>query len=721
METITGHIERITYQNEENGYTVLQLKCRKMKDCICVVGKFPFISVGETLYCEGSWKNHPTYGRQFEVTSYRVSAPADILGITKYLGSGLIKGIGSVYAKNIVDHFGIETLNVIEKSPERLKEVKGLGKKRSALIINCWAEQKTVRDVMIFLQGHGVTPAYAQKIFKIYGSECIQIVQENPYRLARDIHGIGFKTADRIASNLGILKDALIRIDSGIEFTLKSLSEEGHVCYPEIEFLPIAKEILEVHEELVSSRLEALQEENRIERFPLIISGEKKNYLWFKPFFNAEVGIANELNAIKNSPSLLRPIDTTKALTWVQEKLNISLAKSQLEAVLTSLTTKLLIITGGPGTGKSTITHAILKISEQLTSRILLAAPTGRAAKRMSEITKRPAKTIHSLLEVDFKTGGFKRKRDNPLECDLIIIDESSMIDTLLMYSLLKAIPRTARVIFVGDINQLPSVGPGTVLLDMIRSLQIPVVTLNEIFRQAQGSQIIVNAHKINQGQFPDIHNPIAGDFFFVEAEEPEDVLKQIVRLVAQRIPAKYGCHAIQDIQVLSPMKRGIVGTENLNTVLQEHLNPQKDSLFKAGRRFQIKDKVMQIRNNYQKEIFNGDVGYIIDIDEEEQAVRISFDGREVIYEFHELDEVVLAYAVSIHKYQGSECPYVVMPVHTTHFKLLHRNLLYTGVTRGKKLVVIVGTKKALALAVKNDEIKQRHTGLKQALLGTIR
>lgn len=719
-ETINGYIERITYQSEENGYTVLQLKCKGIRDCVCVVGKFPCITAGESLYCEGMWKNHPSYGRQFEANHFRVSAPADIIGIKKYLGSGLIKGIGPAYAQKIVDCFGVETLKIIEHSPERFKEVKGLGKKRSAQIINCWSEQKSVREVMIFLQGHGVTPAYAQKIFKVYGADCIRIVQENPYQLARDIYGIGFKTADEIAANLGILKDATMRIDSGIEFTLKTLSEEGHVCYPEIEFLPIAREILEVNEELVFQRLEVLQKENRIERFPLILSGEKKAHVWFKPFFYAEIGIAKELNAIKNSPSLLRSFDTAKALVWVQEKLNIKLAKSQLEAVLSSLTTKLLIITGGPGTGKSTITHAILKILEQLTSKILLAAPTGRAAKRMSEITKRPAKTIHSLLEVDFKTGGFKRKKDNPLECDLIIIDESSMIDTLLMFSLLKAIPRTARVIFVGDINQLPSVGPGMVLLDMIRSSQIPVITLTEIFRQAQGSQIIVNAHKINQGQFPDIHNPIDSDFYFVEAEEPQEVLNQIVKLVVQRIPAKYGFHAIQEIQVLSPMKRGIVGTENLNIVLQEHLNPQKESLFKAGRKFQVKDKVMQIRNNYQKEIFNGDVGVILNIDEDEQSVKIKFDSREVIYDFSELDEIILAYAVSIHKYQGSECPCIVMPVHTTHFKLLHRNLLYTGVTRGKKLVVVVGTKKALALAVKNEEIKQRHTGLKQALLGTI-
>lgn len=720
METLTGYIERITYQNEDNGYVVLQLKCRGVTDLICTVGKMPAISVGETLFCEGIWKNHPSFGRQFEVSSCRIQAPADIIGITKYLGSGLIKGIGPAFAKKIVDTFGINTLKIIEETPLRLTEVPGLGKKKCALIVDCWAGQKVVRDVMIFLQGHGISPAYAQKIFKVYGAGCIQIVQENPYQLARDIYGIGFKIADGIATKLGILKDAAIRIDSGIEYALKSLSEDGHVCYPEVDFFPIAKEMLEVAEEMLKDRVETLQNSNRIERFPLIVSGEKKTHLWFKPLFNAEVNIANELARIKYASSNLRSINIEKALVWVQEKLKIELAKTQADAVAMSLSTKLLIITGGPGTGKSTITNAILKISEQLTQKILLAAPTGRAAKRMSEITDRKAQTIHSLLEVDFKSGGFKRKKDNPLDCDLIIIDESSMIDTMLMNNLLKAIPSYARVIFVGDINQLPSVGPGNVLLDMIRSLQISVVTLTEIFRQAQGSQIIVNAHKINQGQMPEIHNQQDSDFFFVEAEEPEDVLQQIVKLVVQRLPAKYGYNAINDIQVLSPMKRGIVGTENLNIVLQEHLNPQKSSIFKSGRKFQLKDKVMQIRNNYQKEVFNGDVGQIAAIDEDEMSLLINFDGREISYEFSELDEIVLAYAVSIHKYQGSECPCVVIPVHTTHFKLLHRNLLYTGVTRGKKLVVLVGTRKAVFIAVRNDEIKQRHTGLKQALMGTI-
>lgn len=720
MDKITGHVERITFRSEETGFTVLQLKCRGLSDPICVVGSFSSINCGETLECEGNWKNHPSHGRQFECKSHSVKAPADILGMTKYLGSGLIKGIGPVFAKKIVDHFGLETLQVIEHEPERLNEIKGVGKKKRELIASCWTDQKVVRDVMIFLQGHGVSPAYAQKIFKIYGAKCVDIVQENPYRLAREVFGIGFKTADAIAFKMGVNKDAVIRIDSGIEFALRQLSEEGHVCYPEADFYPEAEKILEVPQSMIEQRIDSLCQEGRIEKFPLIISGEQKPHLWVSLFFHAEVGIANELQDIKKAPCNLRIVDVTKALAWVQEKLKIELAPNQYEAVSMSLVGKLLIITGGPGTGKSTITNAILKISEQLTNKIVLAAPTGRAAKRMSEITGKQAKTIHSLLEVNFKEGGFKRNRQNPLECDLIIIDEASMIDTMLMHGLLKAIPRHARVIFVGDIHQLPSVGPGNVLLDMIRSLQIPVVTLNEIFRQAQGSQIIVNAHKINQGQFPDIQNAKESDFFFVEAEEPEQVLQQIVKLVAQKLPAKFGFHALNEIQVLSPMRRGIVGTENLNTVLQEHLNPQTESIFKAGRKFQKRDKVMQIRNNYQKEVFNGDVGYILDIDHEEQEIIVLFDDREIHYEFSEMDELVLAYAVSIHKYQGSEFPCIVMPVHTTHFKLLHRNLLYTGVTRGKKLVVIVGTKKALFMAVKNDEVKQRHTGLKQALMGIL-
>ena len=719
-EEITGYVERITFQNEENGFTILQLKCKGAKDCVCIVGALPSVRSGETIHCTGAWKNHPKHGRQFEAKSYAVKAPADIIGIKKYLGSGLIKGIGPIYAHRIVEQFGLDTLTIIDQFPERLQEVPGLGKKRIGQITSCWSEQKSVRDVMVFLQGNGVSPAYAQKIYRIYGGNAIQVVQENPYRLSRDVFGIGFKIADKIAMKLGILRDATCRIDAGIEYVLRDLSEDGHVCYPESAFLPIAEQMLEVPLNMIQQQINSLHAGEQIERFPLIVEGEKKPFLWFKPLFKAEVGIAQELERLKKASCALRAVDLSKAIAWVQQKLNIDLAAGQSAAVAQSITGKLLIITGGPGTGKSTITKAILKITEQLSPKILLAAPTGRAAKRMSEITGKKAQTIHNLLEVDFKNGGFKRKKDNPLDCDLLIVDEASMIDTQLMFSLLKAVPSSARLIFVGDVHQLPSVGPGNVLLDMIHSLQIPVATLNEIFRQAQDSQIIVNAHKINQGNFPDIRNNTDSDFFFVEAEEPEQVLQQIIKLVVQKIPSRYNLHAINDIQVLSPMKKGIVGIENLNTILQEQLNPQPDALLRAGRKFQKGDKVMQLRNNYEKEVFNGDIGRIAAIDQEDQELLVRFEEKEVTYAFSELDELTLAYAISVHKFQGSECPCVVIPVHTTHFMLLHRNLLYTAVTRGKKLVILVGTKKALMLAVKNNEVKQRFTGLKQALLGTL-
>lgn len=718
MDILTGHVEHITYQNEETGYTVLQLRCSGMRDPVCVVGKFPSLMPGEALQCQGEWSHHLVHGRQFRALHYKICAPADLLGIRKYLGSGLIKGIGPIYASKIVDRFGLETLHIIDQQPEKLESIEGLGPKRIALIRACWAEQSAVRDVMIFLQGHGISPAYAQKIFKKYGMKSIQIVSENPYRLARDIFGIGFKMADTIAQTLGIGKESPERLDAGIEFVLRELSEEGHVCYPHAEFLPIAAQLLETSSTLINERLSALETDERIVRFPLRVQTDAVDFLWLRPLFLAETGIATQVQRLQRFPSTLRSIDVPRAIAWAQKVLGIELASAQAEAVMASLTHKLHIITGGPGTGKSTITKAILTICSQLTDHILLAAPTGRAAKRLSEITKKKAQTIHSLLEFDWQTGGFKRQRTNPLECDLLIIDEASMIDTLLMYQLLRAVPDSARVIFVGDIHQLPSVGAGNVLKDLIASLQLPVTTLNQIFRQAQGSRITVNAHKINQGHFPEIHNDEESDFFFVEANEPEEVLAQLVALVVQRLPAKYHLHPMRDIQLLAPMKKGVVGTENLNTVLQNQLNPNKDSLEKYGRSWRPGDKVMQIRNNYQKEVFNGDIGYVHQIDREAQTVHILFDERLISYEFHQLDELVLAYAVSVHKYQGSECPCIVMPVHTTHFKLLHRNLLYTGVTRGKKLVVLVGTKKALAIAVHNDEVQQRYTGLQQALRG---
>lgn len=717
MDQIFGFIERITFQNTENGYTVAQLKQIQASDLTCIVGYMPGIQPGESVRCFGTWKNHLIHGRQFEVSSFKVEAPADIVGIKKYLGSGLIKGIGQKYAGRIVDHFGAETLNIIDQSPERLNEIPGLGIKRIEKIKLCWNDQKFIREVMIFLQSYGVSPAFAQKIFKVYHNKSIEIVKENPFQLARDIFGIGFKTADTLAQKMGIPKDSTKRIDAGIEFVLSQLSSDGHVCYPVEEFLLEAEKILDIAPELIRSRLSILQQENRIELNDLVVEGSKRPFIWMKTLYLAEMGIVRELRRLRKGTSPLRQINTDKALDWVQAQLQIQLAANQKVAVSQGVTEKVLIITGGPGTGKSTITNAILTITDKLTSNIVLAAPTGRAAKRMSEITKKKASTIHTLLEYSFQTGGFKRNKDLPLECDLIIVDEASMIDTFLMFSLLKAIPEHARVIFVGDINQLPSVGPGNVLKDMIDSRCISVTILNEIFRQAAGSHIITNAHRINKGVFPTLYNGKESDFFFMECQEHAEVLNTIVKLVSQRLPNRYGFNPVEDIQVLAPMKKGAIGTENLNQVLQGVLNTNTSGIVYGNQKLNIGDKVMQIRNNYQKEVFNGDIGFIVNIDPDEQQVIVAFDGKEIVYEYAELDELVLAYAISIHKFQGSECPCVVIPVHTSHFMMLHRNLLYTGITRGKKLVILIGNKKAVAIAVKNDEVKQRHTSLRQALM----
>lgn len=718
MDELLGYIERITFQNAENGYTVAQLKEKKRQVLHCIVGTMPSLQPGETIRCKGQWKNHLVYGQQFIVESHKTETPADVIGIKKYLSSGLIKGIGPKYAARIVEKFDVDTLNIIDQHPERLSEVEGLGKKRIETICARWSEQKSIRNVMVFLQSHGVSPGYAQKVFKTYGEDSIKKVQENPFHLAKDIHGVGFKTADAVAQKLGIPKDAPGRIDAGIEQTLADRSDDGHVCYPAEELVKFAEELLETSKETIENRLHALAIEKRIEMGEMFHDGKLERFVWLRPLFLSEVGICRQLARLRQAKCPLRSIDTSRALEWVQKKLSIELAANQQQAIAQSLAEKIQIITGGPGTGKSTITKAILAITEQLTDKIILAAPTGRAAKRMTEITGKKARTIHSLLEYDFKAQKFRRGLDNPLDCHLIVIDESSMIDTYLMYSLLKAIPDTARVVFVGDINQLPSVGPGNILKDLISSRCIPVTALNEIFRQAAGSRIITNAHRINNGVFPDISNPSDSDFFFLDVETPEDVQRNILALVTQRLPARYGLDPFMDIQVLAPMRRGVIGIDNLNIVLQEQLNPRGTPLLWSGRRFLPGDKVMQIRNDHKREVYNGDIGRIISIDTEEQEIVVKMNDREIIYEFSDLDELVLAYAVSVHKYQGSECPCVVIPVHTTHFKLLHRNLLYTAVTRGKKLVILVGTKKAIALAVKNDEVKRRYTGLQQGLTG---
>jgi len=716
MDELFGYIERITFQNSESGFTVAWLKAPRVKDLICVVGEMGHISPGETVRCQGKWDHHLVHGRQFQVDLCELETPADCLGIKKYLGSGLVKGIGPKYAEKIVSRFGEETLRMIDTTPEKLLEVEGIGKKRMEMIKGCWQQQRAIRDLMIFLQGINISPGLAQKVFKVYGDQSVKVIKENPYSLAKQVFGIGFKSADNVALKMGIEKDSSRRIEAGIDYALTELASDGNTCYPITEFLIYASELLDVSKELVSLAIESLRAAEEIRLGTL----DEEEYIWLKSLFISEMGISKELKRLNTGESPLRTIDVEKALDWVQKKLEITLAKNQLKAVQKGVTNKCHIITGGPGTGKSTITKSLLEITKILTSKILLAAPTGRAAKRMSEITGWKATTLHSLLEVDFKTGGFKRGSQNPLDCDLLICDEASMIDTHLMYHLLKAIPTGARVIFVGDINQLPSVGPGNVLKDIIESKQVSTTILNEIFRQAAGSKIITNAHRINDGIFPDVKAETEGDFFFLEHEDPEELCEALLRLVVTRLPQKYQFDGTKDIQVLAPMKKGVIGTENLNRVLQEKLNPHGRTLIRGGRTYRIGDKVMQTRNNYQKEVFNGDMGIVSAIDETEQKLTITIDGRGVDYDFSDLDEITLAYAVSIHKSQGSEYPCVVIPVHTTHFMMLHRNLLYTGVTRGKKLVVLLGTMKALAMAVKNDQVKKRFTGLKMALLGKV-
>jgi exodeoxyribonuclease V alpha subunit len=714
MPTISGLLERITYHNEENDFVVAKLLEKGKKELTTIVGNLSGINPGESLKLTGRWVHNKKFGEQFQVENYEITVPATVHGIKKYLGSGLIKGIGPVMADRIVKKFALETLDIIEKTPERLSEVEGIGPKRIAMITKAWEEQKEIKNIMIFLQGHGVSAAYSAKIYKRYRERSIEIVKENPYRLAHDIHGIGFITADKIAQNIGIDPNSLIRAKAGVIYVLNELTEEGHVYYPEIELTQKAKEILKVDQDLITKAISGLSNEKEI-FIEGINKGDSLRAVYLAPFYAAETGIAQRLRKLQEMPSNIRSINSEKAIEWVQQKLRIELADKQKEAVLTAASSKVLIITGGPGTGKTTIITAILRIFQQLRLRILLAAPTGRAAKRMSEATGGESKTIHRLLEYSPKKGGFKKDQDDPLEADVLIIDEASMIDTPLMYHLLKATPPQVHLILVGDVDQLPSVGPGNVLKDIIDSGIFTVVRLTEIFRQAQESMIIVNAHKVNQGEFPVLKDPERrepSDFYFIQEEEPEKILDQVIALCAQRIPGRFGFHPIKDIQVLTPMHRGTIGATNLNNELQKALNPDRQGMTHGGRTFQSGDKVMQITNNYDKEVFNGDIGWVSRIDKEDRELTIDFDGRAITYDYSDLDEVVLAYAISVHKSQGSEYPVVILPVTTQHYVLLQRNLIYTGITRAKRLVVLIGTKKALAIAIKNNKPRLRFTHL---------
>jgi exodeoxyribonuclease V alpha subunit len=715
---LSGQIERITYTNEENGYTIARVKIYGRHDLVTVVGYLMSPTPGEILKMRGEWVNHPKFGEQFKVTEYKTAGPATVFGIQKYLGSGLIKGLGPVIAGRIVKKFGEKTLDVIENDIEKLVMVEGIGKKRIAMIQNAWDEQKEIRDVMLFLQSHGVSSGYATKIFKQYKNRSIAVVTENPYRLAMDIFGIGFVIADSIAEKLGFPKDSPLRVEAGILYVLHQLSDEGHVFYPYEYLVKKSRETLGVERDAIVEALGGLAINKKIvlEDLNESIDEFKENNkgVYLAKFHLCETSIAARLKMLSIAPKSIRSVNVENALEWVQKRLDIRLAENQAKAVRCALENKIMVITGGPGTGKTTIINSILKIFSKLNIKTLLAAPTGRAAKRMSETTGHEAQTIHRLLEYSFAKGGFQKNEEKPLTCELLILDEVSMIDTILMHHLIKAVPTFATVILVGDVNQLPSVGAGNVLNDIIASGVIPVVELKEIFRQARESRIIVNAHKINNGILPTFEEDVPdNDFYFIQQEDPEKVLEIILELTKERIPKRFGLDPVDDIQVLTPMHKGMVGAGNLNSELQKSLNPSQEEITRGNRNFRVNDKVMQIRNNYDKEVFNGDIGRIVGMQPDENEITVLFDGRNVVYEFYELDELVLAYAVSVHKSQGSEYPAVVIPILTQHYILLQRNLIYTAVTRGRNLVVMVGTRKALAMGVNNDKTQRRFTYLR--------
>jgi exodeoxyribonuclease V alpha subunit len=714
QEVLAGLIERVTYHNVENGFCVLRAKARGHRDVVTVIGHAAAIAAGEWITASGEWVNDRTHGQQFKARFLRTSAPTSAEGIEKYLSSGMIRGVGPVYAKKLVRAFGEKVFDIIETTPDRLREVDGIGPVRAASILAAWAEQRAVREIMVFLHSHGVGTARAVRIFKTYGGDAIQVMTENPYRLARDIRGIGFKTADAIAMKLGIEKTAMIRVRAGISYALTDAMDEGHCGLPTDELVPLAEKLLEVPQPLIRTALELELHEgtvvaDRVGETPCV---------FLAGLHRAERSIADRLTRFASGNLPWSRIDPDKALPWVEKRIGLALAESQVAAIRLALTSKVLVMTGGPGVGKTTIIRAILRILAVKGTKLLLCAPTGRAAKRMTEATEFEAKTIHRLLEVDPRGGGFKRGDDNPLDCDLLVVDEASMVDVMLMQALTKAVPEKAALLIVGDIDQLPSVGPGHVLADIISSDAVPVVRLTEVFRQAAQSRIITSAHRVNQGSIPDLSPPgPESDFYFVQADDAETAVGRIIELVKTRIPRRFGLHPIRDIQVLCPMNRGGVGARSLNIELQAALNPAGDrKVERFGWTFAPGDKVMQIENDYDKEVYNGDIGTIDDVDSNAGDVVASFDGRSITYGFGELDMLVPAYAATIHKSQGSEYPAVIIPVLTQHYPMLQRNLLYTGVTRGKRLVVLVGQKKAVAIAVRNASGRRRWSKLAEWL-----
>lgn len=711
-EQFQGEVDRVVFSSE-SGFTVARVKRPGTRDPITVVGKLPGLRAGETIHVKGRWKLDPKFGEQLEVDSYRAVLPATVEGIRRYLASGMVKNIGPEMAKRIVAKFGEKTLQIIDDHPERLAEVEGIGKKRVAAVKVAWEEQREIRSVMVWLQGHGVSPAYAHRIYKRFGAGAARVVQENPYRLAEEVFGIGFKMADAIARRVGIAEDSPARVEAGVLFTLTDAAGEGHCYLPMDDVARRAGELLGPHggsEAVDGERIDAAAKRLAEDGRATLDEGT----LWQPELASAEAAAAARLRVLLEAPPRgRRDLDAAKALAWAEEKTGRTFAPAQRDAIAKAAGGKVTVITGGPGTGKTTVVDALCRIVMARRERILLAAPTGRAAKRLAEATGLEAKTVHRLLEIDPRRGGFQRNASNPLDCDVLVVDETSMVDLPLFRAILEAVPDGARLVLVGDADQLPSVGPGNVLRDVIASGRVPTVRLSQIFRQRERSGIVDAAHLVNAGEMPPDD---AADFFVVVREEPEEAVATIAELVAERIPRRWGLDPTRDVQVLAPMNRGIAGTANLNQVLQARLNPDGREIVAGPRRFRIGDRVLQIRNDYDKEVYNGDLGRVVAWDEDTLRLDVEIDGRVVPYESGDADDLRLAYASSIHRSQGSEYAAVVVPVLTQHFVMLQRNLLYTAITRGKKLVVLVGSKKAIGMAVRNDSGRTRFTRLQERL-----
>ncbi len=791
METLQGILERIVYESPDTGYTVGRLSARDHAELITVVGNLAAINPGESLLLQGEWVDNAKYGRQFQIEKYATILPANVLGLRKYLGSGLIKGIGPKMAGLIVRKFGMDTMDIIENDPEKLARVPGIGRKRVQIIKEAWEAQREIKNVMLFLQSHDVSTAHAVKIYKTYGNDAIPIVTEDPYRLADDIYGIGFVTADTIAQKLGIDKDAPQRVQAGIKYVLSQKADDGHVFQYRAKLIEACQTMLEQKQEAIEHGISALVEKEEIinPSFVDFLDADKQigidemqgdygissqqsetnseeevpntdqpllstdngqqttddhSAIYLAPFYYAELGVANQFlrllasNQAENITPSFR--NRTPSLTQLESEMGIRFAPQQREAIYTAMSTRAMILTGGPGTGKTTTVVGMLRLFGAEGRRITLTAPTGRAAKRLSETTGNQAKTIHRLLEFSPRNNAFKRNRQNPLDTDVVIVDEMSMVDLVLMNRLMQAIRPTTTVILIGDIDQLPSVGAGNVLKELINSQKIPLIQLTQIFRQARESMIVTNAHRINKGDFPELTGDTDRNFFFIEEEDPEAITELICSIIADRLPRHYDYHPIDDIQLLCPMRRGTLGTENLNRCLQEILNPEyatpishpleksrfgvptyKSMSEPTGRSqtaggFRIGDKVMQIRNNYDYDVFNGDIGRVIAIEHTDKKVYIQFSDKQVPYDTADLGELVLAYATTVHKAQGSEYPVVVIPLHTQHYLMLQRNLLYTGITRAKECVVIVGTKRALGICIRNNQVMQRNSYLAKRL-----